>query len=449
MSAAPGLARAQAPASGEYNVVWYLVEQDGGRGRQMNLFDMQQYWNRARCECAQPLQVEVTRQTTAVGGNDQLTLFAGRDCDLGLDVNQFQVDPCGQLGTPFSFELSQRQSYRFDPVWLWSGPVGGTALISGSTPNRSCTDDAAVGVGGLWICAGLGSQCTDFIVTQEQNFNTEQSMSPQGVGFDFVPPTARPSNVRAEPGDGAVEVRWDLTTTGDINGFRVLCAQADGSPVPGKGIDDADPLAQSNGTVYWTKEALCPGDGQFLDDAASTTGTDSSTSDSAGTDSSTTDSSGTDSSTTDSSGTDSSTTATTDATATDTATATDGATDTDTDTDGGDPLDAGIRAMGFDYVCSSHIPANTQSARISGLENGATYRFALVAYDVFGNPVLASDVFTEIPQNTRGFWEVCEQNGNCGEPGFCSVRARGHDHGAWWLGGALLFVAGVRRRRSA
>jgi MYXO-CTERM domain-containing protein len=123
----------------------------------------------------------------------------------------------------------------------------------------------------------------------------------------------------------------------------------------------------------------------------------------------------------------------------------------DTDTTGGNTLPSeGIESLGWDYVCSGHLPATQSSARISGLDNGREYQILVVAYDRAGNPAAASDVLTATPRETTDFWEQCEAQGNiCGDGGYCSCRADEPRPGGalTFLLGGLLGLGGVWRRR--
>jgi MYXO-CTERM domain-containing protein len=112
----------------------------------------------------------------------------------------------------------------------------------------------------------------------------------------------------------------------------------------------------------------------------------------------------------------------------------------------------GIQTLDYSYVCSDHLGFNTTSTRISGLENGRTYTFLVVAYDQAGNAVFGETIEAR-PIPTNGLWEQCEAQGSvCGEGWTCSVTDEPPKLG--WLFAALGLVGlggavALRRRRRA
>jgi len=86
---------------------------------------------------------------------------------------------------------------------------------------------------------------------------------------------------------------------------------------------------------------------------------------------------------------------------------------------------------------------------ITGLRNGVSYRFAVVAEDRAGNrSTLALTQACSTPSSSTDYWEHYRQQGGGAVPGFCSVRPGPAGAGGVALG-AFALVAGwaVRRRR--
>ncbi len=448
-------ALAAPPTADDFQVYYYLTDADGNRDRRMNLQDMQQYFNRARCECGQEIQVEVTLQATGAQMIDQVQLqtFFGPSCDKGQTGNTSQFFPCLLLDTTFPNAFQGRKTFQVHPVWLAAGINGSVQTEPGAEPRGTC--DMGQGAGGLWMCAenGMMANCQsdEFFLTDTNNDNVPMDMTAQAVAYDFIPPVATVSNPQIEPGDGAVEVSWTLDAFGDIAGFRVLCANQDGTPVAGKGMDPPSLTAQNNGNTYYQASSLCP-DGPF----SPFPGEDSGTGGSGGTGGSTGGTGGTGgtagtggSGTGTAGGTGSTDTGTAGATgATDTGTAGGTGTAGTTGGGGGSPL----LGLGYEYVCTGHLGSTTSKTRVEGLKNGVTYDFLLIAYDQFGNAAAVSSVLTATPQATNDLWDECQDpmfKGVCGERGFCSCRT-GDDAPAAPLelsALALLLTLGRRRRR--
>lgn len=86
---------------------------------------------------------------------------------------------------------------------------------------------------------------------------------------------------------------------------------------------------------------------------------------------------------------------------------------------------------------------------ITGLRNGVSYRFAVVAEDRAGNrstPALTQSCAT--PSSATDYWERYRQEGGQAQPGFCAVRPGPVGAGGLALGAlGLVAVAALRRRR--
>ncbi|NVB40152.1 hypothetical protein G6O69_20060 [Pseudenhygromyxa sp. WMMC2535] len=438
-------AQAETPTSEDFQITYYTTDEYGERVRQMDELDMQQFVNTARCECGHSIIAKIQLDGNSTG-SEQLRAMVGQECDTAqASPGLSNYYPCAQLVAAAPAVFQQGPEYAFEPIWLAYGSTGDQAIAT-AVPSGECS--GVESQGGVWVCSGTTS-CTngDFLISGDVNVNTEDSDSPQGISVDFVPPVSPPTSFTAEAGDSAVKISWTLSAVADIAGYRVLCADANGDPVD-NGIDKPSPSISAivNGTIYYTRDNLCPGGvfGEDYDPEGSWEDEDEDEDDTGDT------TEGGDETDT---GTD---------TGTDTDTDTDAGTDTDTGCTAGevgcecgtsDTCDVGLTCesgvcvnadseiynLGWEYVCSNHIAAGSSSARIEGLENGQTYQFLVVAYDYAGNPVYG-DLVMAAPVETDGLWEQCEnQGGVCGSGWSCSVV----DEGARGVLGGFLGLLGL------
>lgn len=494
---APGAVAHAVPATAaDFQIRYYTVDEDGNRGRALTLQDLQQYYNRARCECAQLIEAQITLVSTTgeAFDPDRIRALVGPNCASGQQGNTNFNRPCVLLDDQLPNFYVNGPSFRFPAIWLSSGVEDGAVQgLSDAVPDASC--NAGAGQAGINICVENGTQSDcqpdEFIIEGGQNINVPQDAMGNAGGFlnfDYDAPLTVPSSFSDAAGDGAVLISWDKLTEGDINGYRVLCADADGNPLAGKGIQEPSLTDENQGTVYFTASNLCP-DGPFDDTPEGDVDNPSDEGD-GGTDDGGTDDGGSgDGGTsfgayddpawdlwsgaaqhgefptgtgtgtgtggdTTGSGTTGDTTGGRDSTATggstsdDSMTLTGGASGSGSSTGSERPAE-GIQSLDWRYVCTGHIADSAQNGRVDGLENGVEYQFLVVAYDIHGNPVEVSDVLTVTPRETRDLWEQCEAQGNvCGDGGYCACTTAGEDskNGTAWLG-MLVLLGLVRRRR--
>ncbi|MBL4688985.1 MAG: hypothetical protein JKY37_30620 [Nannocystaceae bacterium] len=58
---APGaVARAVPPAASDFQIRYFVTDENGDRGRAMTSQDLTQFFGRARCECAQLIEAQIT-----------------------------------------------------------------------------------------------------------------------------------------------------------------------------------------------------------------------------------------------------------------------------------------------------------------------------------------------------------------------------------------------------
>jgi hypothetical protein len=103
------------------------------------------------------------------------------------------------------------------------------------------------------------------------------------------------------------------------------------------------------------------------------------------------------------------------------------------------------------YACSGLLGVGSNRFTVSGLVNGESYRFAVIAQDNAGNRSLASSLTPCVtPEEVTDFWERYERSAgtNAARPGVCSVRLVAQSTGGpnMWLAGALVVVLARRLR---
>ncbi len=451
-------ARAVEPPTGaNFDIWYYATDANGERSRLFSDTDLAGFVNRARCECGQDISTKVLlkRAMTSYDNNVRVQTFIGSRCDVAVGSPQVQAKPCVRVISTSPNAYTKALNFSFDPVWLAGGvELSGSVDIADAVPSGSCA--AGQGDAGIWVCIenGMQPECQadEFEVQGTQNKNASATSMAQGIHYDFEPPQTLPQSFSISAGDGAIEITWEQLATGDVSGFRVLCADENGDPLPGKGIKTPSLTGINRGTIYFTKENLCPG-GVFAEPGSEDTTTGGSDGGSDGGSTTTAGelwegmelvvdpdpfaATGSSSGSSGSSGT--STTGT--------------GTGTGTGTDTGTTLpSSGIESLDWAYVCTGHISGTSREARISGLENEKPFQFLVVAYDLAGNPIAASDVLVGTPRETLDLWEECEAAGDiCGNGGFCkcTTDGDGDDGRAAWSLGLLALGAWVRRRRRA
>ncbi len=442
-------AAGEVPAGPSFDIWYYLTDEEGNRDRFFSEADLTSFVNKARCECNQAIstRIRLQRAMTVYDPNVFIRTYVGNRCDLATTPNQ-QAKPCVRVANSSPNAYTNQINFSFAPIWLATGvDPSGSQDVADATPYGTC--DTGQGDAGVWICVESNDtpdcQQEEFLVKGKQNENISTMGSEKGITFDFDPPQTLPSqdSFSVESGEGQVLIRWQQIPSGDVNGYRVLCADANGNPLPDRGEGPPSLTGRNIGRVYFTKQSLCP-DGPFGEMGGSG-GSDGGSGGDGSTGAGTSGDVGT---TGGDVGTTGAGTSGPDATATadgGTTAATGGAT-----SGGVAELPAeGIESLDWRYMCSGHVAATSQQTRVSGLDNEVPYQFLVVAYDVAGNPVAASKVLTGTPRETTDLWEQCEIDGNvCGDGGFCNCSAaptRAQDL-AWFaaVAGAGL---GLRRRR--
>jgi hypothetical protein len=104
------------------------------------------------------------------------------------------------------------------------------------------------------------------------------------------------------------------------------------------------------------------------------------------------------------------------------------------------------------YLCSGLLPSTATTHRITGLQNGIWYGVAVAAVDKYGNvtDIAESSVKYGQPIPTVDFYTEYREAGGTAQGGFCSLGGWKQKSGAMTLAGFLvlgLIVVGRRRRK--
>jgi hypothetical protein len=215
---------------------------------------------------------------------------------------------------------------------------------------------------------------------------------------------AAPVSPTAQGGDGAVTVSWTPPPTGSnmVASYQILCADADGNPLPGKLRDPAYSSCDPTTGIVRRRAVL------FTANTGITTTTDGGVTD-AGT-------------TLDAS------TAGFDDPLEPRSLGTQQVSEDMAVTDGGVDMMPATGPTAFastlnpNYICSDEIKVfgtgGALTTRITGLTNGATYRFVVLSINDSGN-VSASTLVEGVPQSTEDLWRRFRAAG--GRGGFCAA----------------------------
>lgn len=280
MMAVPQAADAAPPSSSDFTIQYWTTNADGSRGRQMTANDLRGYVNKARCECGQAVSTRVRLSASEARDSVSVRTYIGNNCGVAQTVNNRQSRPCVLAVDDFTNTYTRNVDFSFNPLWLATGVEPGSSRDPATAVAAAACDDQT-GEGGVWICVEGNNQTdcqeSEFVTTGAQTEVTNTEGGTPALSYDFRAPMVNATNFRAQGGDGSVVIKWDNSTTTDIQGYRALCANADGTPVEGKGFRLSSVTAQNVGTIYYTADNLCP-DGPFdqvevTDDPVDETGT--------------------------------------------------------------------------------------------------------------------------------------------------------------------------------
>ncbi|MBZ5715355.1 DUF4215 domain-containing protein [Nannocystis pusilla] len=252
------------PPADAFTIQYWLTDEKGKFVRPMTDKFVKQYYNKARCECGHKigLVIRLKKGGTGYDTTQFLNSYVGTQCATAETQLAGQFRRCAQFSSELVPVYQSGITTNFHPIWLTQGvsPNSDSRLPDEAITSGSC--EANVGQGGIWMCAPNmntqnGCQADEFFIQGSQNLNTTDKAG--GIAFDFTPPLLEVTDFTAQPGDGAVVLTWNTATSGDIQGFRVLCEDAEtGQPVPNKTQPRPGLLDLPNGTFFYSKNTICP-----------------------------------------------------------------------------------------------------------------------------------------------------------------------------------------------
>ncbi|WP_096330534.1 MYXO-CTERM sorting domain-containing protein [Nannocystis exedens] len=413
-----GTARAELPAPADFSVSYYVTDESGEFVRPMVERDFYSSLNRARCECGQQVGIQVQAKDGAeLDLAAKIQAFVGTECAEAESSIVGQFLRCGALADALAATFAQGVTGAFHPAFLASGvdPSSPTRDVAGAeTILGNACDGLFEGETSLWMC-DPGANNTAGCQPEEFFYGPDSALSQLSaiptLKFDFQPPLLDVENLTVEPGDGGVELHWDLPASGDIQGFRVLCEEAATGASPGLDFPTPELAEVPTSNHYFTAGNLC-GDRPFSTVKAAP------------------------------------------ADVTDPGKCGNGVVEAGEACDDGDDngpaglcdescglrVSPSLHALDWDHVCSDHLPFSSKGAAIHGLENGKTYNFVLVSYDVFGNPRVHGRVVAATPDESfPGVGGGLEGEG-------CACAA-GDSGGPGVLSLSLVALLGLARRR--
>lgn len=354
-------------------------------------FDKRTYFNRARCECAETIRLEVDLTNTGAAKRSQFTtsqanievLIGPPEC-VAKEPQVRQAVTCQPLGVLKLADLArtrQRPAFDFVVSKLY-GREGNSCLTRGQQT--------------IWLRIDIDGNGTPDLV--------DDAAPSLPVEYDGEAPNP-PGDIRVEPGNEALEVSWETNQgVADFRGFVVLCSR-------GEDLQVYEPDYYDD--QYRTAATVCGR--QTTIDQAQVVFSPSELA----------------------SALLSPTFATTDGGATD---------------GGGQPTQAKgpfvppthFANLDRRFVCSDLLRTQT-STRLKGLQNGIPYLVGVATVDAHFNPSPIRGVYLQQPVATRDFFEGYQAAGGTAEGGYCALARGRAGRGLEALGVLALTALGLRR----
>jgi MYXO-CTERM domain-containing protein len=199
-------------------------------------FDLPRFFNKARCDCSEPVYVYVTLSQSGFAKKSTISQTGTIEFWVGTGCNQIllqQQGKCIKLKTePLSTFLAQgRETIATDARTMSTDTSTGTAtttVVTGTfTPTATCTANSDPFTQTVWVLVDYGSDQTyDVSATAPVNINLTPPPTPV-VGMGDV-----------AGGNEALVINWqgvDSALYPDLLGYQILCERGDNLQVFAKG----------------------------------------------------------------------------------------------------------------------------------------------------------------------------------------------------------------------
>ena len=359
-----GVAHAQTESSPIGIEVW-LPDEDN-QFRQSNDIERIDYFNFAHCQCGLEMKAPGIFQVE-LSLDDPNYQFVSNDARVEVGTNCADPDleqrDCELVTTIQDVVDDLRNAPNFD--------VNAHAFMFPNTEG----------------CEQRDGSSNVYVLFDEDNDGQIDEDVLAKYDFDAEPPPL-PSDIRATPGEDAINVRWDPLESqqSEVHGFQVLCGKEDGSPA------FTSPKASPE---YDTPFLLCGSTApvDLFPGSDNTPGLDAGPGE-----------------------------------APDAGTSPDAGASPDPTVGAAADLPEWMANLDERYICGTGS-ATATSIRINGLENGVAYRVALLSVDDARN-VVARDLGVVTPQAVTDFWEDYHDQGGSADGGICLVNSTfGDDSG--------------------
>jgi hypothetical protein len=190
----------------------------------LSVFDTARFFNKARCDCSEPVYILVSLLQSGAAKVSQITSEAGTVSvilgpDCGDILNQ-DVGNCLPLPNGSEEVLTFLNNQQF--------LIPTDARTLSTYLNASTAVDAGVSVGACPTNVGQFTQTVNILFDFDGDGVTDLALT-QGLLIDLSPPPS-PTGVTIQGGDEALVMNWqslDTSITTDLQGYQILCSRAD------------------------------------------------------------------------------------------------------------------------------------------------------------------------------------------------------------------------------
>jgi hypothetical protein len=224
----------------------------------LSIFEQSRFFNKARCDCSEPIDIFISLLATGVAKRNQITQQTGNiQVILGPGCSTIQNQQIGNcIPVPNGTEqvvtfLSQGQFVVQTDARFLSSYLNGSQLVDGGVSVNNCE---------------VGTDIGQFTQTVNVNidFNGDGVVDltlPLSLLIDLSPPPV-PTGVKIQGGNEALVINWDAIDTAvvpDLQGYQILCSRADQYQVFNIGYAPDGGLGTSGGP-FGAGFETCPAD---------------------------------------------------------------------------------------------------------------------------------------------------------------------------------------------